>query len=285
MVVTWSSGFIGARYSIDHAPAFLVVFWRCVVVAAVLTPWVWRELRHTPLPVLGRQASIGFLAMSGYLGGVIQGIAQGVPAGLAALIADLLPIGTALIAVGLGQQQLSARAWAGLGIGLLGVIIVTREVLGIGNAPLWAYGLPLVGMLSLAVASVWQKISPKARGVSMLPTLWIQCTVAAICFGVACSFDTGVAPVASTGFAVSVIWTAVLSTLGGYGLYWICLQRSSPTRVASVLYFSPAVTIIWAWIAFAEPLSWSIILGLCVSAIGVALVIRNEPKSSYSGHS
>lgn len=285
MVVTWSSGFIGARYSIDHAPAFLVVFWRCLVVAAVLTPWVWRELRRTPLPLLGKQASIGFLAMTGYLGGVIQGIELGVPAGLAALIADLLPIGTAVIAIGLGQQQLSARAWAGLGIGLVGVIIVTQEVLGIGNAPLWAYGLPLLGMLSLAVASVWQKTAPKAKRVSMLATLWIQCFVATLCFGVACSFDTGIAPVASTGFAASVIWTALLSTLGGYGLYWICLQRSSPTRVASVLYFSPAVTIIWAWISFGEPFSWSIILGLCVSAVGVSMVIRSEPERRGLGRS
>lgn len=32
LILTWSSGFIGARFSIDYAPASLVVFWRCVVV-------------------------------------------------------------------------------------------------------------------------------------------------------------------------------------------------------------------------------------------------------------
>ncbi|MBF8741045.1 EamA family transporter [Pseudomonas guariconensis] len=64
-----------------------------------------------------------------------------------------------------------------------------------------------------------------------------------------------------------------------------CLQRSSPARVTSVLYFSPAVTIICAWITFEEPLSWSIILGLFVSPTGVSMVIRSELEYSRPEYS
>ncbi|BBP53074.1 hypothetical protein PHLH3_27000 [Pseudomonas sp. St386] len=169
LLLTWSSGFVGARFSIDYAPALLVVFWRCVVVTLVLLPFVARALRRTSPVVLLKNAGIGLLAMAGYLAGITQGIALGVPAGLAALVADLLPMGLALLAAGVLRQRLAWQIWAGLLIGLLGVMLVTQGALAWGNAPWWAYGLPLLGMLSLAVATLWQKyLPPRNRWVCCL---------------------------------------------------------------------------------------------------------------------
>src|SRR3546814_18850003 len=96
LVVAWSSGFIGARFSLDYAPPLLVVFWRCVLVTLILFPFVARKLGRTSPAVLLKNAGIGLLAMAGYLAGITPGIALGVPAGLAALFADLLPMGLAL---------------------------------------------------------------------------------------------------------------------------------------------------------------------------------------------
>lgn len=279
LVVAWSSGFVGTRFSIDHAPALLVVFWRCVVVALVLLPWAVGALRRAPTAVLLRHVGIGLLAMTGYLAGVVKGIEYGVPAGLAALIADLLPIGTALLALRLPGHRLGGRGWAGLLVGLLGVLMVTRDALAWGAAPPWAYGLPLLGMLSLAVATLWQKHAHSEASLGLLPNLWLQCAVSAAAFAWLAGLEGSLMPVASTGFIMSVLWTAVLSTLGGYGLYWVCLRRSSPTRVASVLYLSPAVTLLWAWAMFDEPLSWLMLLGTMVSGLGVWLVVRSEQAS------
>lgn len=282
LILTWSSGFVGARFSIDYAPALLVVFWRCVVVTLILLPFVAKSLRRTSLPVLLKNAGIGLLAMAGYLAGVIQGIALGVPAGLAALFADLLPMGMALLAALVLGQRLAWQVWAGLVIGLVGVVLVTHGALAWGNAPLWAYGLPLLGMLSLAVATLWQKHLPASESLDLLPNLWLQCFVSSIAFAIVEGTQGSLAPIPSTGFALSVLWTVGLSTVGGYGLYWICLRRATATRVASVLYLSPPVTMVWAWAMFNEPLSWQMVSGMLVSGVGIWLVVRAEARQNPS---
>lgn len=280
LILTWSSGFVGARFSLDYAPPLLVVFWRCVVVTLILFPFVARPLRQTSLAVLLKNAGIGLLAMAGYLAGVVQGIALGVPAGLAALFADLLPMGMALLAAVVLGQRMVWQVWAGLVIGLIGVVLVTHGALGWGNAPLWAYGLPLLGMLSLAVATLWQKHLPASQSLGLLPNLWLQCAVSSVAFAIVEGAQGSLAPIPGTGFALSVLWTVGLSTLGGYGLYWICLRRATATRVASVLYLSPPVTMLWAWAMFDEPLSWQMIAGMAVSGIGIWLVVRSEGRQT-----
>lgn len=227
LVVIWSSGFIGARFSIDYAPASLVVFWRCILVTFLLFPFVARPLRQTPTAVLLKNAGIGLLAMAGYLFGVTEGIALGVPAGLAALFADLLPIGMAVLAAVVLRQRLSRGVWAGLLIGLAGVMLATHDALAWGNAPPWAYALPVLGMLSLAVATLWQKHSPDPTALGLLPNLWLQCFVSTFVFAVVAGLHGSLAPVPNAGFAMSVLWTSV-STVGGYGLYWMCLRRAHP---------------------------------------------------------
>ncbi|MCJ0972991.1 DMT family transporter [Pseudomonas sp. PS1] len=279
LVVSWSSGFIGARFSIDHASPMLVVFWRCVLVTLILLPFVARSLRRASPAVLLENASIGLLAMAGYLYGVVQGIALGVPAGLAALLADLLPIGMALLTTLVLRQRLGRRVWLGLAVGLSGVLLVTWDALAWGGAPPWAYGLPLLGMLSLAIATLWKRQrGAAANALGLLPNLWLQCGISGIAFAFVAGSEGSLLPVVNSGFALSVLWTAGLATLGGYGLYWVCVNRSSPTRVASVLYLSPGVTLLWAWVMFDEPLSAWMVLGTAVSAVGIGLVVRGESR-------
>ncbi|KPY82885.1 Membrane protein, partial [Pseudomonas syringae pv. tagetis] len=52
--------------------------------------------------------------------------------------------------------------------------------------------------------------------------------------------------------------------------------------VASVLYLSPPVTMLWAWAMFNEPLSWQIAAGMAVSGIGVWMVVRAEERQVTS---
>ncbi|WP_231934916.1 DMT family transporter [Bordetella bronchialis] len=277
MVLAWSSGFVGMRFSADYAPVFLVILWRLVALVLLLFPLVAREIRHAPWPLLIRQSLVGVLAVAGYLAGVSKGIEAGVPTGLAALVADLVPAGTVLIASCIFRQRNPAGVWGGLALGLAGTLLVCRDVITVGSAPAWAYVLPVAGMMSLALATVWQqRSSPGQSGLSPLAMLWLQSLVSCPVFAGLQAAQGSVWPIPSGGFAASVAWTAVFATLGGYGLYWACLRRSSPARVTGVLFLSPPVTLVWAWAMFGEPLSWTILAGTAISGSGVWFMRAGE---------
>ncbi|MGY6125902.1 DMT family transporter [Paraburkholderia strydomiana] len=276
MVLTWSSGFVGMRFSADYAPVLLVLLWRFITLSLCLFPFVAREIRSAPLPVLIRQSIIGVFATAGYLAGVARGIELGVPTGLAALIADLLPVAVVIISTCVFREHSPKSVWAGLALGLAGMFIVCRDAVTLGTAPAWAYALPVAGMVSLAAATVWQQRTARAGSLSPLGMLWLQSVVSCPVFLWLQASHGNVMPIATVGFVASVAWTAILATLGGWGLYWTCLRRSSSARVTSVLFLSPPITLIWAWAMFREPLSWPMAIGMGISGLGVLLVVRRD---------
>lgn len=275
LVVSWSAGFVGVRFAIDHAPLFLILLWRSLVSGLVLLPFAltigpklqWKSVLPHML--------FGALAMSGYLAGFALAISYGVPTGLVALITDMLPLAVAILSWPVLGQALTLRQWIGSFIGLAGVLIASGWSLSLGDVPLWAYALPVLGTLSLALATLLQKRSP-ANTMPVHQSLCIQCLSAAAIFAVFAWHEGGVAPVMDAGFIGGILWLVFVATFGAWSLYYLALRKSSPARVTAILYLSPPVTMIWAWIMFGEPLSWAMAVGLVVSLVGVVMVARGR---------
>lgn len=213
--------------------------------------------------------------MSGYLAGFAIAIDQGVSTGLVALIADMLPLAVAMLSIPILGDIVTRGQWFGFIIGFSGVAIASTSAFQVGNAPVWAFCMPILGMLSLALATLLQKRTIKLT-MPIHQSLCIQCLSAAAIFAVFAWCEGSVLPVAEPGFAIGVMWLVVLATFGGYGLYYICLRKSSAARVSSVLYLSPPVTMLWAWIMFNEPMSWMMVIGLLVSLTGIIIAARAQ---------
>ncbi|MCZ4092547.1 DMT family transporter [Sinorhizobium psoraleae] len=275
LVISWSAGFVGIRFAIDHAPIFLILLWRSLLSGLILLPFAlamgpairWKDA----LP----QMLFGALAMSGYLAGFALAISHGVPTGLVALITDMLPLAVAILSWPVLGQALTARQWLGSFIGLAGVLIASGWSLDMGDVPLWAYGLPVLGTLSLAMATLLQKRSPTSS-MPVYQSLCIQCLSASAIFAVFAWHEGGVLPVLDTGFIGGILWPVFVATFGAWSLYYIALRKSSPARVTAILYLSPPVTMIWAWVMFGEPLSFAMAGGLVVSLLGIIIVARSR---------
>ena len=276
LVVCWSAGFIGVRFASDHAPIFLILLWRSLVSGLVLLPFALTMGPKLRGKDIAFQMLLGALAMAGYLSGFALAISFGVPTGLVALITDMLPLAVAFLSWPILGQMLTGRQWVGSFIGLAGVVIASGWSLDVGDVPFWAYGLPVLGTLSLALATLLQKRST-VNAMPVYQSLCIQCLSAAAIFAGLAWHEGGVLPVLDASFIGGILWLVFVATFGAWSLYYLALRKSSPARVTAILYLSPPVTMIWAWVMFDEPLSWAMAAGLLVSLAGILIVARAQP--------
>jgi drug/metabolite transporter (DMT)-like permease len=67
-------------------------------------------------------------------------------------------------------------------------------------------------------------------------------------------------------------WLILGVSLASYAFMWLLLSRLDATRVASLFYLGPPVTMVMAWMAFGDIPQPADILGLVVVTVGVLLV-------------
>ena len=81
----------------------------------------------------------------------------------------------------------------------------------------------------------------------------------------------------------AMAWSVLVLTFGGSSLLYVLIQRGEATRVTSLLYLVPPCTAVLAWILFGEVLSWLVVCGLALTALGVWLVVRPSSRQVGAG--
>ncbi|WP_055569304.1 DMT family transporter [Streptomyces atriruber] len=280
-VLTWSSGFIGAKLGAGSASAVTVLMWRFLPLAVALGLVVlvfsrapWRGLTARDV---GRQAVVGALSQSGYLLTVYLAIQLGVSSGTTALIDGTQPLVAGALAGPLLGQYVSRTQWTGLGLGVTGVVIVTAADFSQGGAtPDWAYLVPFLGMLSLVAATFLDRRAP--RPVAPSVSMTVHCVTSAVVFtGLALAAGAATPP-AEASFWAAIGWLVALSTFGGYGLYWLILRRSGVTQVNTLMFLMAPVTALWGALMFGEPFGPQTVLGLAVGLVAVVVVRRGAAR-------
>jgi len=274
LVICWTSGFIGGLLAAETSSIYLVLFWRFLLLALLLLPFTSGYLARLSAHQLMVQLGVGALGMFGYTASVISAIKFGVPTGTVALIAALQPMATAALAGVVLSEHVSPRQWLGLLVGFLGVFLAVTG--SIGSAAWWAYALAFLSMICLVAATLVAKA--QTQPVPLLPTLTIQGAVSALLYLPLTLGDGFILPEPSWAFLYAVGWFVLFSTLGGFGLYWAVLTRTSATRVSSLIYLTPPVTAIWAWAMFGETLTVNATLGFVVCLAGVQLAKQGGTK-------
>ena len=276
-VLIWSTGFVVARYGMPHAPPLGFLSLRYAL--SLLAFGLWIAVARAAWPRGAAQwahlAGAGALIHAGYLGGVWMAVKAGIGAGTVALVVGLQPMLTAvwLSARGQAQESVSRRQWLGLGLGLCGLVLVVLQRLGLGEVTPTNIALALVALLSITAGTLYQKrfVAPcdvrTANAVQLAAALVITAPLAWLEAG---------AWQLHAELIGAMVWSVLVLTLGGSSLLYLLIQRGAATRVASLMYLVPPCTALLAWLLFGELLTWPVLLGLAVTAVGVALVVR-EP--------
>jgi drug/metabolite transporter (DMT)-like permease len=285
-VLLWSTGFVGAKYGLPYAEPFTFVGVRLAIAAALLAllAVVLRSAGMASRAQYGRAAVVGIFLHAGYLGGIFYAISLGVSAGISAVVVSLQPVLTALLAARMLGDRPAARQWLGLVLGVAGVVLVVGPgIAAAGTAePLSPAGLAacLVALASGTLGTVYQK-----RHGDGIPLVWgtaVQYTAAAaVLLAVAAGLET--MTIRWTGeFVGALVWLVVVLSLGAVLLLLLLLRRGTAASVSSLYYLVPPAVAVEAFLLFGERVGALSLVGIVVTALGVALVVVPPRKHGRS---
>lgn len=275
-VLIWSTGFVVARLGMPHSPAlgFLSVRYALSVLCFV----AWMRWSRVAWPERGQWRPLaisGVLMHAGYLGGVWSAVKSGMGAGTVALLVGLQPVLTALwLSATAGERShVLTRQWLGLLLGLGGLTLVVWRKLGVGEVSAANLSLAIGALLAITAGTLYQKRHVRVADVRAASTVQlIAAFVVSAPLALLLEHET---VQWHPELVVAMAWSVLALTLGGSSLLYLLIQRGAATQVTSLLYLVPPCTAAMAWLLFGEAFTPLMMLGMALTAIGVALVVRD----------
>ena len=274
-VLIWSTGFIVARYGMPHAPPMKFLAVRYALSIVCFLPWIvlagvaWPRSRAQWLHL----GVTGVLMHAVYLGGVWAAVKAGMGSGLSALIVGLQPVLTAIWLSATGGR-VTSRQWIGLVLGFVGLVMVVSRKFGQGAEANWLnMSFAIAALLSITLGTLYQKrfVAPcdvRSANVVQLGAALLLTLPLAMLETEAMRWNDEL--------RLAMAWSVLALTLGGSSLLYMLIQRGAATSVTSLMYLVPPTTALMAWLLFAEPISALTLTGTALTAVGVALVVRQS---------
>ncbi len=279
-VLLWSTGWISARAAAPHADplTFLAARYGIAFVAMLAIVVALGATRLSSPAAIGHALMSGVLLHAGYLSTVWYVVAKGMPAGVSGVIAASQPIMTALLAPWLINETISRRQWAGIALGFAGILLVLQPKLAtIDPAHLRQWQMlvviNLLGMLSVTLGTFYQKrFLPigDLRTVAMLQYLGAVAATLPIAWWLEPAMRIDWTPQAIATMA----WAVLAISVGAVLLLLWLIRHGAVARAASLIYLVPAAVVVEAFVLFGETVSPLQIAGIAVTAIGVALAVK-----------
>lgn len=280
--LVWGSTYLAILYAVETIPPLVTAGVRHTVAGGVLLLWAYARGYRAKREHWIAGAIVGALFfLVGH--GTLHWAEQHVASGLAALLIATEPMFILVLARATGQQKISRLSALGLGLGVVGVAILTGVELSAKDTSLIGMLAVLLGSLSWAAGVV---ISPKLR----LPTDALARTaVPLVCGAVMLLAAAGV-----TGEFHALHWSAVSmkSILGlaylivfgsivAFTAYTWLLQRCPPTLVATHTYANPVVAVLLGWLFASEALTARVVLASLAILGAIVLIRRGERVTEH----
>jgi len=199
------------------------------------------------------------------------------PAGFTALLNAATSLFTAAIAVAFLGQRLGLQAVAGLGVGVVAVVILVGwSPLEPGAATILAVAAGLGAPASYALAGNYvrakmARVEPLELATGML--------VAGSILALPVALLSGAPRTPALDGVVSLVGVGVLSTAVAWPIFFRVLRRTTPTAASTVTFIVPAFALTWGSLVLAEPVGLGLLVGFGLIAASLALVLGLVPSA------
>lgn len=271
-VSVWGSGFLATKIGLQHAAPFTFLTLRFVVGLACVIPIVLIMQPRWPASPrdLGHVIVAGLLMHAVHLSGSHYTQYLGVSAGITALILSAQPLITALIAVRWMGEQLSARQWAGVAIGLAGVALIVWHKVDVREATIASLVAITVSLAGVTAGTLYQRVFCPLVDLRSAAAVQFAATIVVLA-PLAWAFeDTTVRW--SWALAGSILFLVVGASILAVSALHLLMRRGQATRVTSLIYLTPIFAVGLELVMFDVVPSALSLLGIVITCLGVALV-------------
>lgn len=268
--IIWASAFTSTRIIVADVPPLTALCLRfalsgvfgVVIAFALGQRWDFNRAQWRALIIFG------FFQNALYLG--LNWVAmQHIQASLAAIIASAMPLLVALLEWIWMRKSLPALAIIGLISGMIGVGLIMGARLS-GGADLFGVGLAVIGLVSLALATLSVKGATGSK--NLLMSVAVQMFVGAVVLLIPAlllesqQLDFGMRTAGA--FAYAIFGPGLAATL-----LWFALVRHIGALRASVYHFlTPFFGVAIAALFLGESLTWIDGIGVAIITVGILCV-------------
>lgn len=280
LAALWGASFLFIRIASPQLGPFLTIQGRVTIAAIALLIYMtvightaefkrrWRQY----LIIGALNAAIPFM--------LIATAALHLNASMSAILNSMTPLFTALVVWGWMKEKLTIRKWAGIFIGIIGVVILVGwSPIPFTSEVIVAIILSTLSTVSYGFAGVYAKKT--FAGVPPLSLAFGQQMGASVLLFpfTLKNLPTSASPVTPI-VILSVAGVALLCTAIAYLLYFYLLASVGPTKTLSVTFLIPLFGMIWGVVFLDEKITLGMIAGLFVILSSIFLISDIQLRST-----
>ncbi|KGU84484.1 DMT family transporter [Pseudomonas mediterranea] len=268
-VLLWSSGAIFSKLGLAHASpfAFLLIRFAIALCALVLLIPVFKfKLPKAGKPMIFA-ATTGLVLLGAYQIFYLLALQMNVTPGVMATLMGVQPILTVVLV----ERLRSWQRLFGLALGLVGLVMVVYQGIGLAGMSLTGMLCGLLALVSMTAGSIMQKrITDNPLG-----TLPVQYLVGLLLCAVFVPFQPFHFD-SNAGFIVPVLWMGLVVSVLATLLLYRLIARGNLVNVTSLFYLVPAVTAVMDYLVFGNRLALLSLLGMVLIIVGLVFVFRKR---------
>lgn len=274
LYLVWGSTYLAMRVAIGGMSPLFMSAMRYLIAGALLYSFLYWRGHATPTRAQWRNAGIvGIFLLLGGNGAVVIAMAHGVNSALSATVVAITPLCAALFARLWGYRPAS-REWAGLALGLAGVVLLKQGQELSGS--LFGFVLLLLAAVSWSFGSMWGKQQDQ-------PDVWmasaVQLLVGGTALGVASLLRGEPWSLPTTAASAGALaYLILVGSIVGFSSYVYLLATVRPALATSYAYVNPLVAVVIGVGLGGEMVDRAELIGLAVILSGVVLVCWPVPE-------
>ncbi|MGB5154419.1 MAG: EamA family transporter [Candidatus Sulfotelmatobacter sp.] len=276
----WGSTYLAIRYAVETIPPLVAAGVRHSIAGGVMLIWAcWRGFRPTRQQWMAGFVLGAFFFLIGH--GSLHWAEQYVASGLTALLIATEPMFILVLGWMMGQQKISLLSALGLGLGVVGVGLLTGVELTMKGSSLLGLLAVLLGSLSWSIGVVISprlKLPSDALGRTALPML-CGAAMLLLAAGVTGEFQRTHWSSIALRSVLGLGYLAVFGSVVAFTCYTWLLTQCPPALVATHTYANPVIAVILGWLLAREPLTLRVGLA-SVAILGAIVLIRRGERAA-----